>query len=160
MSTRREARRRVMQALYAHEQGSGSADHVVRTLVVPEFEDDPQTREFAEQLFRATVDVMDEADEVIRAHATNWDLSRITAVDRALLRMATAEFLAFEEIPPKVSIDEAIEVAKTYSTDDSGPFINGVLDAVLMDLHRQDRLDKSGRGLVGMESIRERAESD
>ncbi|MFB6247970.1 MAG: transcription antitermination factor NusB [Salinibacter sp.] len=160
MSTRREARERVMKALYAHEQGSGSTDYVVRTLVTTELEDDPQTREFAEQLFRATVDVMDEADEVIRTHATNWDLARITAVDRALLRMATAEFLAFEEIPPKVSIDEAIEIAKTYSTDDSGPFINGVLDAVLMDLHRQDRLDKSGRGLVGMESIRERAKSE
>jgi N utilization substance protein B len=160
MSTRREARERVMQALYAHEQGGGSANHIVRTLVTPEFEDDPQTREFAEKLFRATIDVMDDADEVIQAHATNWDLPRITAVDRALLRMATAEFLTFEEIPPKVSIDEAIEIAKSYSTDDSGPFINGVLDAVLMDLHRQDRLDKSGRGLVGMESIRKRAESE
>ena len=160
MSSRREARERVMQALYAHEQGGGSPTHVARTLVAPAFEDDPDTREFAEQLFRATVDVADEADEIIASHATNWDLHRITAVDRALLRMATAEFLQFEEIPPKVSIDEAIEIAKAYSTDDSGPFINGVLDAVLMDLHRQDRLEKSGRGLVGMESIRERAESE
>jgi len=160
MSSRREARERVMQALYAHEQGGGSASHVVRTLVKPSFEDDPQTREFAEALFRATVKVTDEADEIIASHATNWDLHRITAVDRALLRMATAEFLQFEEIPPKVSIDEAIEIAKTYSTDDSGPFINGVLDAVLMDLHRQDRLEKSGRGLVGMESIRKRADSE
>ena len=160
MSSRREARERVMQALYAHEQGGGSPTHVTRTLVTPAFEDDPDTREFAEQLFRATVDVADEADEIIASHATNWDLHRITAVDRALLRMATAEFLQFEEIPPKVSIDEAIEIAKAYSTDDSGPFINGVLDAVLMDLHRQDRLEKSGRGLVGMESIRERAESE
>ena len=159
MSTRREARERVMQALYAHEQGGGEANHVVRTLVLPAFEDDSKTREFAERLFRATVDVMDEADDIIQSHATNWDLHRITAVDRALLRMATAEFLSFEEIPPKVSIDEAIEIAQTYSTDDSGPFINGVLDAVLMDLHRQGRLDKSGRGLVGMESIRKRAES-
>jgi len=160
MSSRREARKRVMQALYAHEQGGGSANHVVRTLVKPPFEDDAQTREFAEQLFRATVEEADEADEIIASHATNWDLHRITAVDRVLLRMATAEFLRFEEIPPKVSIDEAIEIAKAYSTDDSGPFINGVLDAVLMDLHRQGRLKKSGRGLVGMESIRERAESE
>lgn len=160
MSSRREARERVMQALYAHEQGGGSASHVVRTLVTPAFEDDPEIREFAETLLRTTVDVTDEADEIIASHATNWDLHRITAVDRALLRMATAEFLRFEEIPPKVSIDEAIEIAKTYSTDDSGPFINGVLDAVLMDLHRQGRLEKSGRGLVGMESIRERAESE
>jgi len=159
MSTRREARKRVMQALYAHEQAGGRADHFVRTLISPEFEDDPQTRDFAERLFRTTLDRADEADEIIQAHATNWDLSRITAIDRALLRMATAELLEFEEIPPKVSIDEAIEIAKRYSTDDSGPFINGVLDAVLMDLHQQGRLEKSGRGLIGMDSIRERADS-
>ena len=159
MSTRREARERVMQALYALEQSGGSPDHVLRTLVTPAFEDDSKTRNFAEDLFRATLEAQEEADEVIQAHATNWDLHRITAVDRALLRMATAEFLSFEEIPPKVTIDEAIEIAKTYSTDDSGPFINGVLDAVLMDLHEQDRLEKSGRGLVGMDSIRKRAGS-
>ncbi len=159
MSTRREARKRVMQALYAHEQAGGRADHFVHTLITPEFEDDPQTCDFAERLFRTTLDVIDEADDVIRAHATNWDLHRITAIDRALLRMATAELLEFEEIPPKVSIDEAIEIAKSYSTTDSGPFVNGVLDAVLMDLHREGRLEKSGRGLIGMDSIRERADS-
>jgi N utilization substance protein B len=148
-----------MQALYAHEQAGGEAEHFVHTLLNPEFEDDPETREFAERLLRTTLDVQDDADEIIQAHATNWDLHRITAIDRALLRMATAEFLAFEEIPPKVSIDEAIEIAKTYSTPDSGPFVNGVLDAVLMDLHEQGRLNKSGRGLIGMEAIRDRAQS-
>lgn len=159
MSTRREARERVMQALYAHEQAGGNADHFVHTLLNSEFADDPATREFAERLFRRTLDVQEEADEIIQAHATNWDLHRITAIDRVLLRMATAELLAFEEIPPKVSIDEAIEIAKTYSTPDSGPFINGVLDAVLMDLHEQGRLNKSGRGLIGMEAIRDRGQS-
>jgi len=159
MSTRREARERVMQALYAYEQAESTPEHVVHTLLSPEFEDDPETREFAEHLFRSTLDVQEQADETIQDHATNWDLHRITAIDRALLRMATAELLAFEEIPPKVSIDEAIEISKTYSTPDSGPFVNGVLDAVLMDLHDQDRLDKSGRGLIGMEAIRNRAQS-
>lgn len=160
MSTRREARKYVMQALYAHEQSGGEADHIVHTLIASNIEDDPQTRSFAETLFRTTLDVVEGADDIIQSHATNWDLHRITAVDRALLRMATAEFLEFEEIPPKVSIDEAIELGKTYSTDDSGPFINGVLDSVLMTLHSEGRLEKSGRGLVGMDTIRERAQSE
>lgn len=159
MSTRRDARERVMQALYAHEQSGSSEGHIVGTLLNPEFEDDPETREFAENLFRTTLEVQETADEIIQTHATNWALHRITAVDRALLRMATAEFLEFEKIPPKVTIDEAIEIAKTYSTPDSGPFINGVLDAVLMDLHQQGRLEKSGRGLIGMDAIRDRADS-
>jgi N utilization substance protein B len=73
--------------------------------------------------------------------------------------MATAELLEFEEIPPKVSIDEAIDIAKKYSTPRSGNFINGVLDSILMDLERQDRLHKTGRGLVGIDSIRDRARS-
>jgi len=160
MSTRREAREHVMQALYAHEQSGGDANHIVHTLLNSQLDDDPKTRTFAEDLFRATLEKMDTADEIIRAHAANWDLERITAVDRALLRMATTELLEFEEIPPKVSIDEAIEIGKSYSTEDSGPFINGVLDSVLMDLHRQGRLEKSGRGLVGMDTIRKRAQSE
>lgn len=159
MSTRREARTRVMQALYAHEQAGGDVDHFVETLFQPIFQGDAQTFEFAEELFRATVDAQKEADEIIQTHATNWDLHRITAIDRALLRMATTELLKFPDIPPKVSIDEAIEIAKVYSTPESGPFINGVLDAVLMDLHDQDRLEKAGRGQIGMESIRRRADS-
>jgi len=159
MSSRRDARIQVMKALYAHEQAGGGPDHFVRTILEPNLSEDADTLEFAEELFRATLDAEDEADEVIQAHATHWDLPRITAIDRGLLRMATTELMEFEEIPPKVSIDEAIEIAKTYSTPKSDTFINGVLDAILMELEREGRLDKSGRGLIGIEAIRERARS-
>lgn len=159
MSTRREARIQVMKALYAHEQAGDSPEHLVGTLLAPELVEDEGTLEFAESLFRTTLDTSDEADEIIQEHATNWDLPRITVVDRALLRMAVTEFLEFEEIPPKVSIDEAIEIAKIYSTPRSDTFINGVLDAIVMELEREGRLNKSGRGLIGIEAIRERAQS-
>lgn len=159
MSTRREAREHVMKALYAHEQADGNPDQIVYTLIDAPLEEDPSTREFAERLFRTTLGTMEEADEIIEKHAKNWEIHRIAVVDRCLLRMATTEFLKFEEIPPKVSVDEALEIAKKYSTPRSSTFVNGVIDAVLLDLHDQGRLNKSGRGLIGMDAIRERAES-
>lgn len=159
MSTRREAREHVMKALYAHEQSNGEPDHTVQTLITPPLKDDASTRDFAEQLFRTTLDVTEEVDALIDKHAENWEVHRIALIDRSLLRLATTELLAFEEIPPKVSVDEAIEVAKKYSTPRSGTFINGVLDAILIDLLEQGRLEKSGRGLIGMDTIRKRAES-
>ena len=159
MSTRREARKHVMKALYAHEQTDGDSDQIVQTLIKAPLADDPATCDFAERLFHATIATMEEADEIIGSHAENWEIHRIAIVDRSLLRMATTELLKFEEIPPKVSVDEAIEIAKEYSTPRSGTFVNGVVDAILLDLHDQGRLNKSGRGLVGMDTIRERANS-
>lgn len=159
MSNRRHAREQVMKALYARELAGGKPDHFVYTLIEPALDADPTSLEFAKTLFQRATEQQEEADRIISAHAENWDLDRIAAIDRALLRMATCELIAFEEIPPKVSIDEAIEIAKKYSTPKSGTFINGILDSILMDLHRAGRLKKTGRGLIGMDSIRDRANS-
>lgn len=144
-----------MQALYAYEQGGGETEHVLRHLVDPHFGDDATTRKFAHDLFLRVLDNRDDADELIGRHAENWDLARIALVDHLLLRIAVCELLTFRDIPPKVSINEAIEIAKRYSTDKSGRFINGVLDAALEQLQQENRLRKSGRGLVGMESFGE-----
>lgn len=148
-----------MKALYARELAGGKPDHFVYTLIEPALDTDPASREFAKTLFQRTIERQEEADRIISKHAENWDLNRIAAIDRALLRMATCELIEFEEIPPKVSIDEAIEISKKYSTPKSGKFINGILDSILMDLQRAGRLKKTGRGLIGMDSIRERANS-
>jgi N utilization substance protein B len=159
MSTRRDAREHAMKALYAHEQAGGDAEQAVHTLIQIPLRDDPSTRDFAERLFHETLDTMEEADEIIEEHADNWKIHRIAVIDRCLLRMATTELLKFEEIPPKVSVDEAIDIAKKYSTPRSGTFVNGVIDAILLDLHEQGRLNKTGRGLIGMDAIRERTDS-
>ncbi|MEM1127070.1 MAG: transcription antitermination factor NusB [Bacteroidota bacterium] len=154
MSSRREARERAMQALYAFELSGSDVQHVLRTVVRDQL-DDPDLRTFAEQLFIRSIDATDEAEQLVVDHVRNWDVSRIALIDRLLLRMAICEFLAFEDIPPKVTINEIIEVAKKYSTPRSGQFINGILDAVLIDLKREGRLNKSGRGLIGMNALRD-----
>lgn len=156
MSSRRNARERVMQALFALEIGGGTPEAVERTIIRPGFEEDPASREFAELLFRRTLDRRNEAEEVIRRHTRNWELSRIALIDRIVLRVAICELLTFEDIPPKVSINEAIEVAKKYSTSNSGKFVNGILDAAVAELVQQGALHKSGRGLIGIESISDR----
>ncbi len=135
-----------MQALYARELSGDEVGHVLEHLLAPKFEG-PALR-FAERLFLATLDHAEEADALVEAHAKNWDLHRIALVDRMTLRMALTEILHFEDIPPKVSINEAIEVAKRFSTEQSGTFLNGILDAALRQLRTEGRLRKSGRGLI------------
>ncbi|MEX0599236.1 MAG: transcription antitermination factor NusB [Rhodothermales bacterium] len=159
MSNRREARERVMQALYAREIAGGDVRHFIDTLIRPRLKDDAENLKFAESLFLRTLGRTEELDEMIGRHTDNWDLSRIALIDHIVLRMAIAELLTFEDIPPKVSINEAIEVAKRYSSPKSGQFVNGILDAVLLDLQDGGKLKKSGRGLVGMQSIQDRSSS-
>ena len=135
-----------MQALYARELSGDSVGHIVEHLLKPHFEG-PALR-FAERLFLTTLDHVEETDDLIEAHAKNWGLNRIALIDRLTLRQAITELLYFEDIPPKVSINEAIEVAKQFSTEQSGTFLNGILDAVLTTLKAEGRLRKTGRGLV------------
>lgn len=156
MSSRRQVRERVMQALYAFELGGGDADHVMKTVLSREEAEDAASGRFAQALFLRTLDHEAEIDEIIGRHLENWDFERVALVDRIVLRMAICEFLAFDDIPPKVSINEAIEVAKRFSTVKSGKFINGILDAVLLELQQNGRLQKSGRGLIGMQPARDR----
>ena len=151
MSTRREARERVMQALYAFEQGGGEAQDVIENVLKPSLSDaDAPTLRFAERLFLRTIDHSEDVDTLIKARVKNWEVERIALVDHILLRMAVTEFLTFDDIPPKVSINEAIEIAKRYSTHRSGQFVNGLLDGILLGLMQEGRVKKSGRGLVGM----------
>jgi len=104
--------------------------------------------EFMRSLTECTMAETVYIDGLIERFAKNWVLERIALIDRVLLRMATAELIHFELIPIKVTINEIIELAKTYSTDKSNVFINGVLDAVVVELQSANKLIKTGRGLI------------
>lgn len=153
MSKRRQVRERVLQALYAQEISQDDASHVLATLIQPVYKDDPTYRGFAERLFLKALDVREIAEEMIARHIQNWEIGRLALTDRLVLRMAIAELLYFEDIPPKVTLNEALEVAKIFSTEKSGAFVNGVLDAILTEMKEGDLLHKSGRGLVDTSTI-------
>jgi transcription antitermination protein NusB len=104
--------------------------------------------EFMKLLFRKTIEQSDELTALIGGKTQNWETDRIAMVDMLLMKMALCEILHFPHIPVKVSINEYLEVAKLYSTPYSHGFINGVLDKVQIDLRKQNKIIKQGRGLV------------
>ncbi len=95
---------------------------------------DMELREFAVRLIEGTRRHRDDADRILAGVTRNWDLKRMAAVDRNILRMAIYEMLHCSDIPPKVTINEAIELGKRFSTGNSGAFINGILDRIRIDL--------------------------
>ncbi len=99
-------------------------------------------RQFAEPLIRGALEHRDAIDEHIKKHAKNWEFHRIAAVDRNIMRLAIYEMLFREDIPPIVSINEAVDIAKKFSTQDSGKFVNGILDKVRSELMRPARIVK------------------
>lgn len=95
---------------------------------------DAETRAFAETLVRGTKAHQAKADQLITQYAEHWDLERMAVVDRNILRLATWELLWHADVPPKVVINEAIEIAKKFGTEESSRFVNGILDRVLKEL--------------------------
>jgi N utilization substance protein B len=102
-----------------------------------------------------TLELLDKADfydkfttEIIEKFSQNWDLGRLARIDRVVIKIAITEFIGFAEIPTKVSINEAIEIVKKYSTEKSGTFVNGILDSALVELTEQGKIKKTGRGLL------------
>jgi len=108
----------------------------------PPTTEEAATRLFAEPLIRGALEHREEADSLIRKHAQNWDLHRMAAVDRNILRLAIYEMLHRDDIPPVVSINEAVDIAKKFSTQDSGKFVNGILDKIKGELMRPARVVK------------------
>jgi transcription antitermination protein NusB len=121
--SRREARERALELLYEGYAKGAPADDILGALVIP-----PEP--YAEALVRGVADRGDELDELITRFAKGWTLERMPVLDRTILRIAIYELVAGDDPPVGVVISEAVELAKRYSTDDSGRFVNGVLASV------------------------------
>jgi N utilization substance protein B len=145
-SRRRIVREKVLQILYAYEMNNDSLQPLTSE-ILNEITDEAD-RNFAQDLIRKVRANVDDLDKKIVHRVTNWEMSRIALIDKILLRMGICELLHFPDIPPKVSINESIEIAKDFSTAGSAKFINGILDAVLADEKKEGKLNKTGRGLV------------
>ncbi|MDW8437514.1 MAG: transcription antitermination factor NusB [Chloroherpetonaceae bacterium] len=150
MVNRRQIREVVMQVLYAYELRKEDIKKVSEGLIPEEILSQPKSRDFALGLIEKVVSNLPVIDAKIKNHADNWELDRMAVIDKNLMRMAIAEMMYFPDVPPKVSINEAIEIAKRYSTDKSGRFVNGILDAVRIELKNNGELNKTGRGLIDM----------
>ncbi len=140
--SRRQAREAALQMLYQWEVGRTSIAEVTRTFWTdgPASEDPlgETLQQFAATLSRGVVTHLEEIDPHLSESAEHWRLSRMTVMDRLILRLAVYEFLFEKSTPPKVVINEALELARTFSTDDAVRFINGILDAVRRKLEGED----------------------
>ena len=129
MKKRTRARELALQFLYQLDlRGDALLEEAEESL--RNEERDAETREFAIRLIHGTYEHRGEVDTVIQDVAQNWNIARMAVVDRNVLRIATHELLHCQDIPPKVAINEAIELGKRYSTQNSGAFINGILDKI------------------------------
>ena len=100
---------------------------------------DASTRAYAEQLVAGVTSRLEEVDRLIEKYAANYKLERIAAVDRNIIRLAIYEMFHCEDVPPVVAINEAIEIAKRFGSEESGKFVNGILDRVRAEVRRSPR---------------------
>jgi N utilization substance protein B len=166
MGKRREARERAVQFLFQHdlnppEDLDGALEEFWQTQraaaiaeekgpatwgqpheLPPPTTEEAETRLFADPLIRGVIEHRTAIDERIKSHAKNWEFHRIAAVDRNIMRLAIFEMLHREDIPPVVSINEAVDIAKKFSTQDSGKFVNGILDKIKGEVLRPARIVK------------------
>jgi N utilization substance protein B len=166
MGQRREARELAVQFLFQHDMNppenleealshfwssqqataiaeeKGTANWGQKVELPPATAGELTTRLFADKLIRGVLEHRADLDTRISQHAENWDIHRMAVVDRNILRLAIYEMLHRDDIPPVVSINEAVDIAKKFSTQDSGKFVNGILDKIKGELMRPARVGK------------------
>ena len=137
---RREARAEILKALYGAEFVTGKVDPLEEI----SWQKDPgEQRDFIEEIFNGTLEHVEAIDELISSFAVGWKVDRLAFLDRNILRMAIYELLYYDETPAEVVINEAIELAKEYGTDNAPKFVNGILDRVWKEV-KGDREERVG----------------
>jgi N utilization substance protein B len=145
MGARRSGREAALQMLFQVEASGVSSDQAI-TLFWRAFEDaDPEGKAYADEIVRGVSENLDAIDKRVTSASQNWRLERMSRVDRNLLRLGTWELLFKTDVPRAVILDEAVELAKSFGTEESSGFVNGVLDRIASDIGRKDA-DRSGSG--------------
>ncbi|MFH1779481.1 MAG: transcription antitermination factor NusB [Candidatus Omnitrophota bacterium] len=129
MRKRTKARECALQILYQIDITKDSPDNLLSAFWENK-KTESEVRDFATALVKGTVENMQKIDDIITKYASNWKLKRMAVVDRNVLRLSAYELLYREDIPPKVAINEAVDLAKKYGDIDSGKFVNGILDRI------------------------------
>ncbi|MBN1687851.1 MAG: transcription antitermination factor NusB [Candidatus Omnitrophica bacterium] len=130
MRKRTLAREYALQILYQVEMNPGKLSEIIENFWSHQGQPAKEVQEFAEVLVKGTLQNQQEIDKVISNAAENWELGRMAVVDKNIMRAATYELLYLEDVPQKVSINEAVNMAKKFSQEDSGKFVNGILDKI------------------------------
>jgi N utilization substance protein B len=138
MGARTTGREAALQMIFALEANGNSAERVINQFW-RETPGDPEGREYAERVVRGVAADLEKVDGTIRKASTNWRIERMARVDRNVLRLGTWELAQIDDVPRAVILDEAVELAKRFGSEDSGSFVNGVLDRIATDLGRVDR---------------------
>jgi N utilization substance protein B len=137
MGARTTAREAALQMLYAVEASGDDAEYAIREFW-RELPGDAEGRPYADELVRSVARERDRVDGLIRTASEHWRLERMTRVDRNVLRIGAWELAGRPDIPRAVVLDEAVELAKRFGTEESGAFVNGVLDRIADDVGRED----------------------
>ncbi len=136
MGPRRKSRELALQMLFQADLAHQSAEQVRKTFWAEREDIDGEVRGFTDDVFGIAMSRADEIGGIIERHAEHWRMDRMSAVDRNILRAGVAEMLGYPQTPPAVVINEALEVARKFSTPESVQFLNGVLDSVARELQK------------------------
>ena len=142
MGQRKKARELVLKCLYAHESTGEPVESIANSLM-DHVDLNDESMLFARRLFKMVVEMIPDLDHRISQYSRNWNLDRVAMVDKNILRISICELMKFPDIPARVSINEGVELAKKYSSQESSKFVNGILDAVFKNLEMSEAEEAS-----------------